>query len=74
MEKCETVFPREVETQEWSLFLRQNWGAGKGKEFLGKYFFWEKTEAITHFKVLLSRLTDIESPRQTARNTGIQSE
>lgn len=64
------VLPREGEEQEWSLFLGQNWGAGKGKEFLGKYFLWEKVEGITHFKVLLSPLTDIESPRQTARNTG----
>ena len=66
------VLPREAEEQEWSLFMRQNWGAGKGKEFLGKYFLWEKTEGITYFKVLLSPLTDIESPRQTARNTGTE--
>lgn len=70
MEKCETVLPRETKEQKWSLLLRQNWRAGKRKDFLGKYFFWEKMEAITHFKVLLSPLSDIESPRLTARNTG----
>lgn len=62
------VLSREAEEQEWSLFLRQNWGAGKEKEF-PEYYLGEKTEVTTHFKVLLSPLTDIESPRQAAKNT-----
>lgn len=42
----------------------------KERSFWENISFGKKMEAVTHFKVLLSPLTDIESPRQTARNTG----
>lgn len=42
----------------------------KERNFWESISFGKKVEGITHFKVLLSPLTDIESPRQTARNTG----
>lgn len=56
MEKGEMILLRQAKKQERSLVLRQKWGAGKGKEFLGKYFLGEKNtlKAITHCKVLLS--------------------
>lgn len=57
MEKCEMILLRQAKKQGWSLFLRQKWGGGKGKNFWGNFSFGKKTpETITHCKVLLSLL------------------
>lgn len=56
MEKCEMILLRQAEKQEWNLFLRQKWGAGKGKEFLGKYFLWEKTPESRNTSPLIDLL------------------
>lgn len=62
------ILLRQAKKQEWNLFLRQKWGAGKRKEFLGKYFLWGKKKG--NLKAIRHALFLIESPKQIVRNLG----
>lgn len=78
MEKCEMILLRQAKKQGWSLFLRQKWGGGKGKNFWGNFSFGKKNprnyntlqSAFVSSPLLTLCLFLTESLKQIVRNIG----